>query len=142
MNQSRVVSEGLLRLAAVMPVATPTPVAPLPAESLESEPAQAGHPRRDHDEPLHQHLVGPADNRAILATAKELVNHAECVVACETGRGLEPRSSLPPVPPPCPKQRSATVASGQQRSPSEAPDLCHCRTASSPTMLPKLAAIS
>jgi hypothetical protein len=54
-------------------------------------------------------------------------------------RGLEPRSSLPPVPPPCPKQRSATVASGQQRSPFEAPDLCHCQTATSPTMLPKLA---
>jgi hypothetical protein len=35
MNQSRVVSEGPLRLAAVMPVATPTSVAPLPAESLE-----------------------------------------------------------------------------------------------------------
>jgi len=34
MNQSRVVSERPLRLAAVMPV--PTPVAPLPAESLES----------------------------------------------------------------------------------------------------------
>ena len=37
-------------------------------------------------------------------------------------RGLEPRSSLPARAPPCPKQRSATVASGQQRSPSEAPD--------------------
>jgi hypothetical protein len=36
MNQSRVVSERPLRLAAVMPVATPTPVAPLPAESLQS----------------------------------------------------------------------------------------------------------
>jgi len=30
--------------------------------------------------------VGPADNRAILATAKEQVNHAECVVAHQTGR--------------------------------------------------------
>ena len=36
MTQSRVVSERPLRLAAVMPVATPTRVAPLPAESLES----------------------------------------------------------------------------------------------------------
>jgi hypothetical protein len=41
MTQSRVVSERPLRLAAVrlavvMPVATPTPVAPLPPESLES----------------------------------------------------------------------------------------------------------
>jgi hypothetical protein len=55
--------------------------------------------------------------------------------------GLEPRSSLPARAPPCPKQRSATVASGQQRSPSEAPDLCHCRTASSPTILPKLVVV-
>jgi hypothetical protein len=46
MNQSRVVSERSLRLAAVMPVA------PLPAESLEAKQQQAGHPRRDHDEPL------------------------------------------------------------------------------------------
>jgi hypothetical protein len=36
MNQSRVVSERPLRLAAVLPVATPTPLTPLPAESLES----------------------------------------------------------------------------------------------------------
>jgi hypothetical protein len=36
MNQSRVVSERPLRLAAVMPAATPTPAAPLPAERLES----------------------------------------------------------------------------------------------------------
>jgi hypothetical protein len=36
MNQSRVVSERPLMLAAVMPVATPTPVAPLPAKSLDS----------------------------------------------------------------------------------------------------------
>jgi len=36
MTQSRVVSERPLRLAAVIPVATPTPVALLPAESLES----------------------------------------------------------------------------------------------------------
>jgi hypothetical protein len=35
MTQSRVVAERPLRLVAVMPVATPTPVAPLPAESLE-----------------------------------------------------------------------------------------------------------
>jgi hypothetical protein len=35
---------------------------------------------------VHRHLVGPADNRAILATAKEQVNHAECVVAHQTGR--------------------------------------------------------
>src|SRR5215207_3444801 len=97
MNQSRVVSEGPLRLAAVMPVATPTPVAPLPAESLESEPAQAGHPRRDHDEPLHRHLDGPADNRAILATAKERVNHAQCVAAHQTGRV----KALHLIPTPC-----------------------------------------
>ena len=37
-------------------------------------------------------------------------------------RGLEPRSPLLARAPPCPEQRSATVASGQQRSPSEAPD--------------------
>jgi hypothetical protein len=43
MNQSRVVSERPLRLTAVMPAATPTPLAPLPAESLESETA-AGWP--------------------------------------------------------------------------------------------------
>jgi hypothetical protein len=36
MNQSRVVSERPLRLVAVMSVVTPTPVAPLPAESLGS----------------------------------------------------------------------------------------------------------
>jgi hypothetical protein len=36
MNQSRVVSERPLRLAALMSVATPTPVAPLPADRLES----------------------------------------------------------------------------------------------------------
>jgi hypothetical protein len=36
MNQSPVVSDRPLRPAAVMPVATPTPVASLPAESLES----------------------------------------------------------------------------------------------------------
>jgi hypothetical protein len=36
MTQSRVVSERPLRLAAVMPVATPTPLAPSPPESLES----------------------------------------------------------------------------------------------------------
>ena len=30
--------------------------------------------------------LGPADNRAILATAKERVNHAQCVVARQTGR--------------------------------------------------------
>jgi hypothetical protein len=36
MNQSRVVSERPLTLAAMMPVAMSTPVAPLPAESLES----------------------------------------------------------------------------------------------------------
>jgi hypothetical protein len=35
MNQSRMVSKRPLRLA-VMPVATPTPLAPLPAERLES----------------------------------------------------------------------------------------------------------
>ena len=114
MNQSRVLSERPLRLAAVMPAATPIPAVPVTAESLESETAAGWPPRRDHDEPLHRHLVGPADNRAILATAKERVNRAQCVVAHETSRGLEPRSSLPLVPPPCPKQRSATVANGQQ----------------------------
>jgi hypothetical protein len=36
MNQPLVVSERPLRPAAVMPVATPTPVALSPAESLES----------------------------------------------------------------------------------------------------------
>jgi hypothetical protein len=36
MNQSPVLSERPLRLAAVLPVATPTPAVPLPAESLES----------------------------------------------------------------------------------------------------------
>jgi hypothetical protein len=30
--------------------------------------------------------IGPADNRAILATAKEQVNRAQCVVAHQTGR--------------------------------------------------------
>ena len=86
MNQSRVVSRRPLRLAAVMPVATPTPLAPLPAESLESSTAAGWPPRRDHDEPLHRHLLGPADNRAIIATAKERVNHAEGVVGHQTGR--------------------------------------------------------
>ena len=43
MTQSRVVSERSLRLAAVMPIATPTPLAPLPAERLESTTA-AGWP--------------------------------------------------------------------------------------------------
>jgi hypothetical protein len=43
LNQSRVVSERPLRLATVLPVATPTPLAPLPAESLESE-TTAGWP--------------------------------------------------------------------------------------------------
>jgi hypothetical protein len=36
MNQSRVVSERPLRRAAAMPVATATPLASLPAKSLES----------------------------------------------------------------------------------------------------------
>jgi len=48
MNQSRVVSEGPLRLAALMPVVTPTPVAPLPAESLESEIAAGWPPHHKH----------------------------------------------------------------------------------------------
>jgi hypothetical protein len=44
MNQSRVVSERPLRLAAVMmPAATPIPAVPVTAESLESETA-AGWP--------------------------------------------------------------------------------------------------
>jgi hypothetical protein len=58
MNQSRVLSERPLRLAAAMPPATPTPAAPLPAERLESQTAGGWHPRRDHDEPLHRHLIG------------------------------------------------------------------------------------
>jgi hypothetical protein len=81
-----VVSEGPLRLAAVLPVATPTPLAPLPAESLESETAAGWPPPAATTMNLYRHLVGPADNRAILATAKERVNQAECVVARQTGR--------------------------------------------------------
>ena len=82
MNQSWVASEGLLRLAAVVPVATPTPVAPLPAESLESETAAGWPPSAATT--MNRFIgtsLGPADNRAILATAKERVNHAQCVVA-------------------------------------------------------------
>jgi hypothetical protein len=79
-------SEGPLRLAALMPVATPTPLAPLPAERLNANQQQAGQPRRDHDEPLHRHFLGSAANRAILVTAKEQVNHEEGVVAHQTGR--------------------------------------------------------
>ena len=43
------------------------------------------------------------------------------------------------VPSMCPKQRSATVANGQQRSVAEAAELCHRPLVSSPTVLPKLA---
>jgi hypothetical protein len=39
----------------------------------------------------------------------------------------------------CPKQRSATVAHGQQRSLTEVPDLHHRWKAGSPTLLPELA---
>ena len=109
MTQSPVVSERPLRLAAVMPVARPTPVAPLPAESLES--STAGRPpRHDHGEPHHRHHLGPADNRGIITTAKQQVNHAECVVAHQTGRGLEPRSSLPAQVPAVPQ---AAVCGGR-----------------------------
>ena len=93
MNQSWVASEGLLRLAAVVPVATPTPVAPLPAESLESETA-AGWPPPSAATTMNRFIgtsLGPADNRAILATAKERVNHAQCVVA-QGGPGGGPAS--------------------------------------------------
>jgi hypothetical protein len=48
-------------------------------------------------------------------------------------------SVLAGVPSTCPKQRSATVANGQQRSSAGVTDLRHRRTASSPTVLPKLA---
>jgi len=51
----------------------------------------------------------------------------------------EPRPSSPAVPLTCPKQRSATVAHGQQRSLTEVPDLRHRRKVGSPTLLPKLA---
>jgi hypothetical protein len=37
-------------------------------------------PRHDADEPLHRHPLGPTDNRAMIATAKERVHQAECVV--------------------------------------------------------------
>jgi hypothetical protein len=43
------------------------------------------------------------------------------------------------VPSMCPKQRSATVANGQQRSVAEAAELRHRPLVSSPTVLPKLA---
>jgi hypothetical protein len=125
MNQSRMLSERPLRLAAVIPAATPTPTVPLPAESLRAKQQQAGHPRRDHDEPLHGHLVGPADNRRIIATTTERVNHAECLVAHQAGRGLEPRSSHPARAPPCPKQRFTTVASGHRLRPPRRG--CHVR---------------
>jgi hypothetical protein len=61
-----------------------------------------------------------------------------CSRAGAIAGGLSRVRPFSPLPPPCPKQRSTAVASGQQRSPFEAPDLCHCRTASSPTVLPKL----
>jgi hypothetical protein len=49
-------------------------------------------------------------------------------------------SSFPAgVPPTCPKERSAAVANGQQRSLIEVPELRHRRTARSPSVLPKLA---
>jgi hypothetical protein len=43
------------------------------------------------------------------------------------------------VPPTCPKQRSTAVTKGQHRSTGEVADLRHRRTASSATVLPKLA---
>jgi hypothetical protein len=55
-------------------------------------------------------LVRPT-TRGIIATAKERVNHAECLVAHQTGRGLEPRSSPSR---PCPRR---DPSSGLQRSP-------------------------
>jgi hypothetical protein len=57
---------------------------------------------------------------------------------CHRG-GLEAALSSPAVPPTCPRQRSATVAHGQQRSLTEVPDLRHRRKVGSPTLLPKLA---
>jgi hypothetical protein len=45
------------------------------------------------------------------------------------------------VPSMCPKQRSGTVANGQQRSLTEVPDLRHRRVATNPTVLPKLAVL-
>jgi hypothetical protein len=36
---------------------------------------------------FHRQPLGPAKNRVILATAKERVNQAECVVTRQTGRG-------------------------------------------------------
>jgi hypothetical protein len=60
MTQSWVVSERSLRLAAVLPVATPIPVAPCPPRAWRAKQQQAGHPYCDADEPLHRHLVGPA----------------------------------------------------------------------------------
>jgi hypothetical protein len=50
----------------------------------------------------------------------------------------KPRASSPAVPLTCPKQRSATVGHGQQRSLTEVPDLRHRRKVGSPTLLPKL----
>jgi hypothetical protein len=44
-----------------------------------------------------------------------------------------------PVPPPCPKQRSATVASGHQRTAAMPAELRHRRSTGGPTVLPKLA---
>ena len=51
-------------------------------------------------------------------------------------------SSLPAgEPPTCPKERSAAVANGQQRSLIEVPELRHRRTPRSPSVLPKLAVV-
>jgi hypothetical protein len=49
--------------------------------------------------------------------------------------------SAPAVPPTCPKQRSATVAGGQQRSVAGVTELRQRPLASSPTVLPKLAVL-
>lgn len=53
--------------------------------------------------------------------------------------GSKPRARSPAVPWMCPKQQSATVAHGQQRSLPEVAGLGHRWMASSPTVLPKLA---
>ena len=121
------------------------------------ESAVLSHGRSHRFDPCHAHLTAIGGMKAILPLKRlDLVTFFNrtrpqhiCVGPCRIGDVL--RSSrhlasqrwaafgLPARVPPCPKRRSATVASGQQRSLSEAPDLCHSRTASSPTVLPKLA---
>jgi len=57
------------------------------------------------------------------------------------GGGIGAALSSPAVPQTCPKQQSTAVTKGQQRSPAEGADLRHRRTASSTTVLPKLAVL-